>query len=329
MGLLTNTVSVIVNGHNIEHYRNKGYKCNKKDTITVNVEDLTSGSSAIIKLKCDYCGKEYEVKFFEKSKVILNKEKICCNSYHCQYIKRSESIKEKYGADNPMKIDCVKEKAKNTCLERYGEDNPGKVSKFKEKARKTNIERYGVDNPLKNDDVKRKVRKTCLDLYGAEYPIQNENIKEKIKNTCIERYGVQCPFLIDSVVEKLENMGISGSKIQNYICEIYNGTPSVKIGCYIADMVIENNIICEVDGGGHTLKIKFGQETEDEFYNKEYGREQHLISKGYKIFRIITQKNDLPDKDFLLQIKQKSIEYFDMGFNVFRYYIDNNTYKYY
>ena len=62
------------------------------------------------------------------------------------------------------------------------------------------------------------------------------------------------------VKEKLEQTGISGSKIQNYICEVYNGVSSVKVGCYLVDMIIDNNIVCEVDGGGHTLKIKFKKE---------------------------------------------------------------------
>ena len=329
MGLLSTTVLVTGNWHNIKHYRERGYKCNKGDKIIVKVEDLTAGSSAIIKLKCDYCGKEYEMKFYEKSKVILNKEKICCGDYHCQYMKRRDYYNDKYGVDNPMKVETIREKSKNTCIKKYGEDNPAKVEMFKEKIKATNLEKYGSDNPMGNDKIKKKMIDTCIERYGVAYPICNENIKNKIKNTLMEKYGVESPFLIDYVKEKLEQTGISGSKIQNYICEVYNGVSSVKVGCYLVDMIIDNNIVCEVDGGGHTLKIKFKKETEEDFYKKEYGREKYLISKGYKIFRIITNKNKLPDKDFLLYIKNQSIKYFDNGYNVFRFYIDNNTFRYY
>lgn len=329
MGVLTEKVLVTINGHNIKHYTDKGYKCKKKDKILVNVKDLTKGSSVMIKLKCDYCGKEYEMKFHEKSKVILNNEKICCGDYRCQHLKRCEYYSNKYGVDNPMKVDFIKEKAKNTCMEKYGKDNPAKVDKFKEKAKITNLERYGFENPMKNEKVKERMKITCLERYGVEYPIYNEDIKNKIKNTLIEKYGVEHSFLIDYVRDKLENTSVYGSKIQNYVCETYNGTPSVKIGCYLADMIIDSDVICEVDGGGHTLKIKFKKETEEEFYKKEYGRESYLISRGYKILRIITHKNSLPKKETLLYIREKSIQYFNEGYNVFRYYIDDNTFKYY
>ena len=62
---------------------------------------------------------------------------------------------------------------------------------------------------------------------------------------------------------------------------------------------------------------------------KHYIERGYKCNKGDKIFRIIRNKNKLPDKDFLLYIKNQSIKYFDNGYNVFRFYIDNNTFRYY
>ena len=65
-----------------------------------------------------------------------------------------------------LDIDFVaaRNKARQTCLERYGVDNPMKVDHLKpkanydvsvarDKARQTCLERYGVDNPMKNNDI--------------------------------------------------------------------------------------------------------------------------------------------------------------------------------
>ena len=329
MGLITKNVYIKVNGHNLLHYKNKGYNCNKNDIILVDVHDLTNGCSSLITYSCDYCGKEVTTEFFNKIKTIHNNEKFCCKDGHCQCLKREELFQEKYGVKNPMQLSFNVNKAKNTCIERYGVDNPYKNKNIQEKAKNTNLERYGVENPLSNKDIQEKVKNTNLQKYGVEYPTKNPEVRNKIKETLIKKYNVTNPFLIDFVQEKLKSTGRDGSKIQKYICETYEGVLSKNIGVYIADIVIDDNIICEVDGGGHTLKIKFGKETDYEFYNKEYGREKYLISMGYKIFRIITDKDFLPSKDFLYKIQKIAYIYFNIGYNVFRYYIDKNSFTYY
>ena len=52
---------------------------------------------------------------------------------------------------------------------------------------------------------------------------------------------------------------------------------------------------------------------------------KHYIERGYKC----NKGDKIIVKDFLLYIKNQSIKYFDNGYNVFRFYIDNNTFRYY
>ena len=329
MGLITTFVSVRVNGHNLCHYKKVGYNCNKGDTIEVSVDNLTDGASNEIEYICDYCGQQYRTKFYNKKDTIKNHEKFCCNNSACQARKREDGLLEKYGVDNPMKIKENVEKAQNTCQKRYGTNNPAKVEQFKEKARRTNIDRYGADNPLKNKEIQQKVKETNLSLYGEECAAKSQIVRQKIESTLIKKYGVRNPFLTESAQQKLSTLGKEASKIQRYICSVYNGRLTVEIYPYIADILMDDDIVCEVDGGGHFLKIELGQESESLFWKKEYGREDYIISKGYKIFRIITRKNSLPDENALLKIRELCFDYFRLGYNVFRYNLDDNTFRYY
>ena len=50
------TFLVKINSNNLEHYKSKGYECNKGDEIIVRAEDLTKGSHQKVKIICDGCG---------------------------------------------------------------------------------------------------------------------------------------------------------------------------------------------------------------------------------------------------------------------------------
>lgn len=88
-------------------------------------------------------------------------------------------------------FNAVRKKAKQTCLERYGVDNPMKVERFKEKvkyydiaaakekAKQTWLERYGVDHPMKVTQIREKAKQTCLGRYGVEHPMHNASIVDK------------------------------------------------------------------------------------------------------------------------------------------------------
>lgn len=61
--ILTKEVEVAITYNNIQHYKELGYdiKCGNK--IVVPIEHLSLQSNKKIKVKCDVCGKEKEMKY--------------------------------------------------------------------------------------------------------------------------------------------------------------------------------------------------------------------------------------------------------------------------
>lgn len=116
----------------------------------------------------------------------------------CAIEKRKKTLIKRYGVDNPMKSQSIRQKAQDAVRERYGVDFIGQSDIVKDKFKKTCLCRYGVDNPMKNEDIKiksnqnrlvnvpelsKRRKKTMLDKYGVEYPMQNKFIMDKILNT--------------------------------------------------------------------------------------------------------------------------------------------------
>lgn len=101
---------------------------------------------------------------------------------------------------------------------------------------------------------------------------------------------------------------IATSKAQEHICKLYNGKLNYCIEFYYADMLLEDNIICEYDGSGHDLLVKTGKMTKKEFHKKECTREKVMISRGYKIFRLVSNNDILPSDEELLRIKDVALE---------------------
>lgn len=85
MGLVTETVEVILSGKNIKYYENLGYEIPRKDNgkikikspLMVRVDDLPTGSSVIVQTMCDCCGKYSTNKYQDYIKQIHNGKTYC------------------------------------------------------------------------------------------------------------------------------------------------------------------------------------------------------------------------------------------------------------
>ena len=115
--ILTDKVLIRMNSQHMKKYRNKGYICNKNEIIEVKVEDLLDKSTAVVKVKCDICGHEKELRYY-----IYRKNFDKYNFYSCS-------------------VKCGKNKYKQTMLDKYGVDNPAKSEKIKNKIENTNIKK--------------------------------------------------------------------------------------------------------------------------------------------------------------------------------------------
>ena len=162
-------------------------------------------ANIIMTKDCKNCNRNFETK--NPSKKYCSKE--CFKEYRLRpdilkitIEKRKKYNIEKYGVDNPAKLNEIKEKTKQTCLKKYGVISPTLVSFIHEKQIKTNIKKYGVKNPCQNEEIQRKQKNTLFKNYGVTVPLKNELIKEKLKQTNINLYGIDNPAKLDKIKEK-------------------------------------------------------------------------------------------------------------------------------
>ena len=105
----------------ITWYKSKGYVFTKlNDVFHVKVKDLKPTSNKVVKVICDYCGKEFEKKFYSLNKSRERGVKDCCS-------------------------DCRGEKIKEDTLEKRAKEHFGKIEKIcEEKGYKliTTIDEY-------------------------------------------------------------------------------------------------------------------------------------------------------------------------------------------
>jgi hypothetical protein len=240
-------LEVFVSGHrtNYEYYKKLGYDIFYRKSCLVKVKDLMPGSSIKISSICDVCGSE-NLNSFKDYYVYTNglTEKYYCNK--CNKSKSKETCLKRYGVENPMqsnlikdrlrksvvdkygvdhfsKTDIYKEKFKNTCLERYGVDNPFESDLIKEKIIQTNIKNIGVSYPMQSSFILKKSIKTCQDKYGKETYSQTEECKEKVKNTNIERYGVDNYSKTDEFISRSKK-----TNLEKYGTDFYTQTDKYK-----------------------------------------------------------------------------------------------------
>lgn len=102
-----------------------------------------------------------------------------------------KTIKERYGVENPMRIEFVQENIKKHNLETYGVEWHIAAPEIRKKSKCTCQKNYGVDNPFQAKEINEKIKQHNLDEYGVEYSWQREDVKQRIKETNIERYGYE------------------------------------------------------------------------------------------------------------------------------------------
>lgn len=107
--------------------------------------------------------------------------------------KRMETMVSRYG-DHNMRTTESKDKFRLSCLEKYGVDNPSKVDVVKNKRKQTNFDRYGAATFLVTPDGETKSKETKLRKYGTtnhmEVPLIKKKCRDGYLQTVKDRYGV-------------------------------------------------------------------------------------------------------------------------------------------
>lgn len=189
----------------------------------------------------------------------------------------------------------IRQDRNDTLMEQYGATSPFSFERTREKSRQTNLERYGVEYAIGSDEIREKAHKTVQDRYGVDNVFQSEEIKEKISEAFYKSGTQKC------------------SKQQLYLSNLLGGKINYPVGGCNLDILLEDNIACEYDGGGHSLCVKLGSVTAKDFNDTERRRELFLKSKGFSIIRIISEDDFLPEDTIIFKMVDEAKAYLKTG----------------
>lgn len=118
------------------------------------------------------------------------------------------------------------------------------------------------------------------------------------------------------------------SKQQKFISNLVNGKLNYPVSRCQLDIAFPDKMIyIEYDGSGHDLSVKFGDISRDDFYNKEIKRKRYLQNLGWKIIRIISKEDLLPNDEKIIELIQFCEKYLNNNHSWVEIDIDNSVMK--
>lgn len=332
-------INITIKEYNI--YSKKGYdiptKINRNKLSVqrgtkclIKIGDLELNSHAKILYRCDYCGIEKYVPYCDYMKHYPNgikNDKDAC--LKCSTIKTREKMIEKYGVENSMELDFVKDKIKKTNMKRYGVECSLNTEECKNTIRDNNIKKYGVPFYSMTDECKDKVRDTNNKKYGVDYYSKTEIWVNNVKETVLEKYGVDNVSKIEEVKFKksdtfYKNSTVATSRQQLYLHKLLGGILNYSNNSPSLDIAFpEEKIYIEFNGSGHDLCVKLGNMTQEYFDNRERARYYYMKNKGWKAIIINSKRDYLPNDEIILNEILKAREWFRCDDNGHSHYIIN------
>lgn len=302
-------------GYFIPPYHNKNGDCKFKRGTKIKVKplDLPSGSKIKIRIKCDFCGEERCVEYCQYIDQIHHFGDYACGK--CRYQHTKITNMKIYGVENPQQVEEFKQKSVETCVQKYGVSNPMQSSEIVKNSQRTNTSRYGVPAPLQNEEIKNKVKQTNLKKYGCENVSQNTEIRNKINKTYFKNNSQKISF------QQMYIYSLISQKYKVYLNYPFKGySLDIFLSTYKVDI--------EVDGGGHTLAVKIGNMTQEQFNKKEIQREAIIRKSGIKIIRIIMPTDKLPTDETIMSLIEAGLEYFNKTNHTWiNYYVEDGYLK--
>jgi len=185
--IITDKIEIIVNNKQVKYYTSLGYNIKGGDKITIPVNHLMKNSRIRIDVECENC---HSIQNLSYQKYNMNVDRggvYYCKK--CNNITFKKSFNEKYNVDNPLQLDWVKDKIRNTVSTEYGVDWITKTQEVKDKVRNTFIINYG-GHPMKTKEILDKVtdikiKNNTIRFYDLEklidYRKRVMNVTEKNK----------------------------------------------------------------------------------------------------------------------------------------------------
>lgn len=282
------------------------------------IDSLSYKSKKRIALICDYCGCEYDAikKNRENSRKVIEKD--CCKK--CKFKKREEISLKLYGVKNSAQRQEVRDilsqkttfgtnefekKKRKTMVKKYGVENPMHSDSIKEKHKNVIMNKYGVDNVMKIPSVSKKAfenaTKTKIDRgiinnhKGKTFPKIASEIgvsrSHFLKNT--KEHGIESALKLEPHRSSLEIIFREWC-----ISEGIEFSEQVKIGNKIADFVI-GDVVVELDGLYWHSEINL-----EKNYHKN--KMSHYKESGYR--PLFFRENEIRDKfDIVTSIVKNAI----------------------
>ena len=210
--------------------------CDENEFVLEDIYENTNRDTIINgKCKTINCHNRFSKNF----RMLLRSKNFChdCSVINGK-IKSTETNITKYGVENPLQNEEIKNKMKKTNLNKYGVENPFQNEEIKNKIKETNLNKYGfefvlqnqevknkvketnlkkyeVDNPMKKEEFKNKIKETNLNKYGFEFALQNQEVKDKAKQTNLKKYGCEYTFQSEVVKEKIKETNLKKYGVEN------------------------------------------------------------------------------------------------------------------
>lgn len=163
--------------HDVQLHVKACIMCGKLFTTT----SRSTICKACLVRKCKVCGKTF----------IATPEQVRANiqtcSKECRYKQSLATYKMNYSADtNPTNHAKLIDKYSQSIRERYGVDNPMQSAEIQAKSLATKRAKYGD----RLEGITSKMQDTLQSRYGAKFMMNVPEFREKAKQTCISKYGV-------------------------------------------------------------------------------------------------------------------------------------------
>lgn len=205
----------------MEYYKKLGYPAKYKETITVDIKDLTLGSITIVEVECDYCNDIKNVQYISYNKNIKTLGLFSC--VKCRKHKVKQICINKYGVDNVSKLESVKIKKENTCMKNYSVKNPSHSADILKKIGDSLENKFGVRHALQNKEILNQAQKTTEERFGVKNALKNITLLEKSKQTCLKNHGVEFTMQSPILKEIIKKTRISnGNQIPDELLTEWN-----------------------------------------------------------------------------------------------------------
>jgi hypothetical protein len=183
----------------------------------------------------------------------INQPPVCNCGCKLQFINLTKGYR-KYCSTSCLSNDPqIIEKRKSTSLKKWGTENPMQSDKVKDIYKKSIIEKFGVDNVSKSDDVKKIKFDNNIEKYGVGYNSQRHEVKDKLRNLMlnktIELNNIQKENLVTYIKNKillsnLEFIDIIDTSIYQLKCQLGHEFEIHKNN--LNDRINNKNTICTI-----------------------------------------------------------------------------------